>query len=331
MRIEEIKTFAPVIIPTLNRFDHFKRCLESLERCTDADKTDVYVGLDYPPSEHYVEGWKKIDEYLYEKEKNHGFKNLYVRRRDHNCGVGNIHDNGSLLRQEVRQVSDRFISTEDDNEFSPNFLSYCNWGLDYFKNDDRVLAICGYNLIETPHLKNNVYMYNHGFCAWGAAYLFSRRDRLESLYNFEVIKNNVDKYPVSIIFSNKVFLAASMLHMIKTNHILGDTVLQLISDDQKWCVFPRTSMVRNWGHDGSGLHGGTKESFEKQISLSIDQSAVFAPQIGGELYTPEIEEAYRLKYGKKSLVSRIRAIGRFLIYKMTGIIVVLKRPKWLKR
>lgn len=24
--------YAPVVIPTLNRFDHFKRCLESLER-----------------------------------------------------------------------------------------------------------------------------------------------------------------------------------------------------------------------------------------------------------------------------------------------------------
>ena len=66
--IEE-KKYAPVYIPTLNRYEHFKRCLESLERCTDADKTDVYVGLDYPPSEKYVAGWKKIDEYLKEKEK----------------------------------------------------------------------------------------------------------------------------------------------------------------------------------------------------------------------------------------------------------------------
>ena len=63
----EIKQYAPVWIPTLNRFEHFKRCLESLERCTGADKTDVYVGLDYPPSDKYVEGWKKIDAYLAEK------------------------------------------------------------------------------------------------------------------------------------------------------------------------------------------------------------------------------------------------------------------------
>lgn len=325
-----IKTYAPVIIPTLNRYEHFKRCLESLERCTDADKTDVYVGLDYPPSEKYVEGWKKIDKYLSDKEKDHGFRHLYVRRRNHNCGIGHIHDNGSLLRQEVSQVSDRFISTEDDNEFSPNFLSYCNWGLDYFEADDRILAICGYNLVEIPQLKNNLYLYNDAFCAWGAAYWFSRRQRMETLYEFDKIKEVLHSFSISAIFSNRVFLAASILHMIKSNHILGDTIIKILPEDRKWCVFPKLSMVRNWGHDGSGLHGGTKESYERQISLPIDQSAIFTPQIEGELYTPEIEETYKLKYGKKSLVSWIRAIGRFVIYKMTGVIVVLKRPKWLK-
>ena len=59
----DIKIYAPVIILTLNRFEKFKKCLESLEACTGADKTDVYVSLDYPPSEKYVEGWKKIDSY----------------------------------------------------------------------------------------------------------------------------------------------------------------------------------------------------------------------------------------------------------------------------
>ncbi len=52
----EITTYAPVLIPTLNRYEHFKRCLESLELCTGADKTDVYVGLDFPPSEKYHKG-----------------------------------------------------------------------------------------------------------------------------------------------------------------------------------------------------------------------------------------------------------------------------------
>ena len=63
----EIKTYAPVLIPTLNRYEHFKRCLESLEKCTGAEHTEIFVALDYPPSEKYKEGWSKICKYLEEK------------------------------------------------------------------------------------------------------------------------------------------------------------------------------------------------------------------------------------------------------------------------
>lgn len=38
--------------------------MESLSRCTHADKTELVVGLDYPPSEKYIEGWEKISNYV---------------------------------------------------------------------------------------------------------------------------------------------------------------------------------------------------------------------------------------------------------------------------
>ena len=326
----EIRHYAPVCIPTLNRYEHFKRCLESLEKCTGADKTDVYVGLDYPPSEKYVEGWKKIDAFLADKEKNHGFKNLYVRRRDHNCGVGNPNSNGNLLLNEVRQVSDRYIITEDDNEFSPDFLTYCNWGLEYFKDDDRILAICGYNLVDTPKLKNNVYIYNDAYCAWGVAFLFDRRDRLAKYYDLDNVKQIVDSYPLSIIWKDKVVSAASMLYMLKKRHILGDTIMQAIPENKKWCVFPKLSMVRNWGHDGSGQHGKDLKSFERLINRSIDDAAVFQPHIVEPLFSMEIKQAYKNKYGHISIKTRIRSILRFFVYKLTGQIIVLERPQWLK-
>lgn len=326
----QTKIYAPVVIPTLNRYEHFKRCLESLERCTDADKTDIYVGLDYPPSEKYVEGWKKIDAYLSKKEKNNRFRNLYVRRRDHNCGVGREGSNSRLLVNEIQNVYDRYIFSEDDNEFSPNFLSYCNWGLEYFKDDERIIAICGYNLIETPDLKNDVYIYNDAFNAWGAAFLFKRRKRLRSLHDLEKIKKIVDSYPLSIIFNEKVMLASSMLYMIKKNQIFGDTIIQAIEEDKKWCVFPKISKVRNWGHDGSGLHCGSSNQ-KSFVQLPIDESTTFEPHIEGELYLPEIDQAYRTKYGHHSKLGKIRAISRFLIYKTTGRIIVLRRPQWLRR
>ena len=43
--------YAPVLIPTLCRADHFIRCLESLKKNTWAKYTEVYVAVDYPAKE----------------------------------------------------------------------------------------------------------------------------------------------------------------------------------------------------------------------------------------------------------------------------------------
>ena len=59
-----MKNFAPVLIPTLNRFNHFKSCLDSLRKCTYSDQTDLFIALDYPLKENHFEGYYKILNYL---------------------------------------------------------------------------------------------------------------------------------------------------------------------------------------------------------------------------------------------------------------------------
>ena len=64
MELKDEKRYAPIIIPTLCRYEHLKECIESLARCKQAEKTWLYISLDYPASEKHVEGWKRISEYL---------------------------------------------------------------------------------------------------------------------------------------------------------------------------------------------------------------------------------------------------------------------------
>ena len=56
--------YAPIIIPTLCRVDTFIPCIDSLSRCVAADKTDVYVALDYPLKESHWDGYIKILNYI---------------------------------------------------------------------------------------------------------------------------------------------------------------------------------------------------------------------------------------------------------------------------
>ena len=86
--------YAPVLIPTLNRYEHLRQCLESLSKCTLAEETEVYIALDYPPSDKYVEGWQKTRGYLY-SIGNMNFKKIHLIERTENYGTWNPGDKGN--------------------------------------------------------------------------------------------------------------------------------------------------------------------------------------------------------------------------------------------
>jgi hypothetical protein len=309
------KYYAPVVIPTLNRYEHFKRCLDSLENCTGAEYTSVYVGLDYPPSEKYVEGWKKIDAYLQEKEKSNRFGLLKVYRREKNYGVKGDNTNARVIVRELRKKYSSYIISEDDNMFSPNFLEYINWGLKTYENDSSVLAICGFKRVDTSMLKNNVYKYPK-FNAWGVGMWFDRRERIYSLSTIDTLKAFLNKASIFSIFKKDVLLYETIIHMIKEKSFYTDTMVYLLPKENQYCIFPKISMVRNYGHDGSGTHGcGSKESYQMYMENPMDESKTFVPEIHEDLYNPQLESIYKKAY-PISLKRRLVCMFVFLWYKL---------------
>ena len=109
-----IRQFSPVLIPTLNRYTHFKKCIISLSKCKHADKTDLIISLDFPLKDIHWEGYNKIKEFL---PKIRGFKSVYIIERKINFGPIN---NYFESRKEVLNSYDKIIFSEDDNTFSPN-------------------------------------------------------------------------------------------------------------------------------------------------------------------------------------------------------------------
>ena len=154
------KIFAPVLIPTLNRYEHLKRLVESLSKCHNADRTDLIIGLDYPPSDKYTEGWKKIKEYL---PYITGFNNVIVIEANQNKGAGENFK--SLLAYVIEQRYIGFIASEDDNEVSPNFLDFMNFGIKKCLEDKNFLGVCGYNYDYNMDCYNYDYYYAKDFSA----------------------------------------------------------------------------------------------------------------------------------------------------------------------
>lgn len=264
--------YAPVIIPTLCRFEHFRNCVESLAACTDADKTELYIGLDYPSKEEHWEGYRKIDKYV---DTITGFKNVYIYRREKNFGVSkNIRD----LRSRVREKYDRYISSEDDNTFSPNFLQYMNQGLELYKDNPKVMAICGYAYPYDYCRNLSDYKYDiypmHSYCAWGTGFWLEKIDVISPYINSETA--------FSIIYSWKSVYRLFKLHLHITVHRLlfrsknayGDLlwhVYCLLNDC--YCIYPLQSKVRNNGFDGSGLNCSIDHIYSTQ---AIDTNLTYA-------------------------------------------------------
>lgn len=264
----EIKTYAPVLIPTLNRYEHFRNCVESLAACTHAEKTDLIIGLDYPPEEKYCDGWNKISVYL---ESIVGFRKVIIIRRESNYGaVANYMD----LIQIASKTYDRFIFTEDDNVFSPNFLDYINKGLNIFDTNPNVIAICGYSFpMDFSGYPHNYY-YLHDMNAWGYA-TWNKKflSILDEIKKPSFLSEYYSNQSLSFFTHRKMRFLNNVSYLGK-GFFLDVFLSSYLHSRNKYVVAPSLSKVRNMGHDGTGLNSTErgKELFSKQ---TIDDNSLF--------------------------------------------------------
>ena len=284
--------YAPVIIPTLNRYEHFRKCLESLEACTGAENTDVYVALDFPPSEKYVDGWKKNDAYLKEKALNNRFHSLIVYRRETNY----FFSGKSNLRTAINDLPDnvnRFILSEDDNVFSPNFIEYMNDGLEKYKNDSNCIAVCGYNYqgVKLKGYEKNVYL-SREYSAWGVGFFKSNWQQINKYITRDFAESIMSSWHnIWTIYKNEPRLLNTILLNLDCGRIFGDTMIvsyQYLNN--KYSLFPKVSKVRNIGFDGSGTSifevddtfNGQVIDTESKFSVDLvdeDSIAIAAPEV----------------------------------------------------
>ncbi|MCE1167030.1 MAG: glycosyltransferase [Sphingobacteriia bacterium] len=285
----DVNQYAPVLIPTLNRYEHFKRCIESLAKCNHADKTDLFVSLDYPLKNTHWDGYSKIKQYLSEIS---GFRTITVIQRERNFGaIGNFHKSIS----EIYENYDRVIFSEDDNEFSENFLDYINQGLMIFNDFHNIQAICGYNypIKFSAKGRESNYYFSKAFSAWGVG--MWRSKKLKTIYKIDELEEIILRPHLMFkIFSIFPYKVASIFSAFSSGReLFGDEAISLHNIvNEKLIVFPLITKVRNHGHDGSGVHCKFEEGdlFKDQ---PIDLGSVFS---FNELVTCDFIYRQEMKY-----------------------------------
>lgn len=256
-----------IIIPTLNRYEHLKRCISSLACNSRAKEVDLILSLDYPPHLKYEEGYRKIKR---DFENVSGFRKYVFIENENNLGPeGNEQ---KLKKYVLNHNYDAFIFSEDDNEFSHNYLDYMIQGLEMTKGSD-VEFISGYTHLDMAIDSN--YQYNvfksKAFSAWGYGVLLENHIRYDKYRDFIFLKSLLRNRNVcKKLEKENPGSVKSLMGMVKYKEIAGDSLhsIYMVLED-KYCLFPTITKVRNYGSDGTGVH--SKKVNQTQLNSFLEQ------------------------------------------------------------
>lgn len=129
---------APIVLFAFARPDHTLRTLNALASNELASDSKLYVFCDGARNEKDVPMVEKTWEVL---ESITGFQDVVIKKAPSNQGLARSIRTGI---SSILESHDRTIVVEDDLVSAPNFLAYMNEGLERYKAEQRVFAICGY-------------------------------------------------------------------------------------------------------------------------------------------------------------------------------------------
>lgn len=294
--------YAPIAIITLNRYEHLKRLLESLEKNKEVGDTELFVSVDYPISETQQIGYEKICGYLDKKKAHNSFKQLNIYMQQRNLGPA---ENCRFIERIIYEKYDRYIFLEDDNEVSPNFIEYMNIAMEWAATHEKAYSVCGYSRLASngilyPLVKdNNMYLLPQ-FSAWGVGMFKEKYETMRKTitkdWTYDIARDNkklwrlykYSKYTFwqfaigYLVLKRPVFFEGGNIRPID----IFQEIYVVIND--MYVVFPSISKIRNRGYDGSGQNCGCEDwDYEK---MDLDDKISF-----------EVMENDPLKLGDKQM------------------------------
>jgi hypothetical protein len=257
MEITENNTYAPIMVMVYDRLNHLKGLVASLLENNLAKDTDFYLISDA----HYKEEHQKtIQEVRAYADTITGFKSVTIIKNIDNIGTDKSYQK---LMDVIFEKHDRLVFFEDDNLVSPNYLEFMNASLDFYKDYPEVVYVCGYNFpinIDKSYEYDVYFLYS--VCAWGYGMW---REKVLNVKDLDREEMRRDKRTLSKIKKRSYQLYDILMSDLYKDRYLNDARIgYLMARDNLVSVFPTASLVKNTGHDGTGLHCKENEFFQAQ-------------------------------------------------------------------
>jgi hypothetical protein len=250
-------TLAPIVLFVYNRPWHTQQTLEALEKNDLASESILYIFADGPKEDATLETLGKIKETREIIRSRQWCKEVIICEKESNSGLADSIISGVT---EVINRHDKIIVLEDDIVISKGFLKYMNDALTLYENEEKVMHISAY-IFPVKGKLPTTFFYRQTSC-WGWATWANKWCLLNTSASelFDEL-NNSGKIKFADIDGTNQFinqLKENIQGKIKTWAILWHFSVFL---NDGLSLHPGRSLVKNIGHDGSGVHCSENDFF----------------------------------------------------------------------
>lgn len=255
---------APVVLFVYNRPYHTQQTTEFLQRNDLAKQSKLFIFSDGPKDE---EDRKRVEEVRAYLRTINGFKNITITERENNLGLANSIITG------VTEVIDKFgkvIVMEDDLISSPNFLSFMNGALDFYKDDKRIFSVTGLNYpIEMPKTYNHDVYLAYRESSWGWGTWKDRWDKAD--WEVEDFSEFLKDKRAQKLFNRGGDDLTNMLIAQMKGEIDSWAIRWCYAHfkNNAFCLYPVVSKIQNIGTDGSGTHCGVSNKYNVELDQDL--------------------------------------------------------------
>lgn len=252
---------APVAIFAYSRPVHLQQVLDALRADSLAPQTPLFIFCDAPANIEVKYNSDQVKKIAYSAS---GFASINIIERSQNFGLAKSIIQGVTY---ILTQYERVIVLEDDLIVSPFFLKYMNEALELYRQEPLVAAIHGYLLPLKASLPETFFLKGADCWGWGTwrrAWGLFNPDGAELLRELKLrsLTNEFDlngAYPYTKMLADQVNgFNQSWAIRWQASVFLNDMVT----------LYPGRSLVRNIGHDNSGVHCNKTNQFDVCLSES---------------------------------------------------------------
>ena len=295
---------APICLFVFERHIHTKKVLDFLALNDEAIESDLYVYCDGIPdksSEIRIENIQKTREIVSRENR---FNSVTIKIHKNNLGLANSIIFGV---SEICNIYEKVIVIEDDILVSPSFLKYMNDGLKIYNSYKSIGAICAF--MYPINVKNEfpeTFLLSYNSC-WGWATWSSvwKNVNFDGKYLLDIISKNNTKREFN--FNNTCPHVKMLKQQINgKNNSWAIRWAAFLHINNLFSVFPKKSLVKNIGFDGTGVHSGNQLGY--QIDLFNDPIQVVIIDINENIFVRKTLEKFFKRNNSKNRILQIKRI-----------------------